>query len=123
MYLPSPCAIGMVNRSLLANKLVKGVLLFFTIRSVHLQTNRNVSFLINAPGRRFDSTNIWNPLHIPNIGIPFIDAFFTAFMIGECDAIIPALNLSPNENPPGTIIASNLSRLSLLYQTYSIGIS
>ena len=50
--------------------------------------------LFGSPGTNPDSTNIWAPLHIPNIGFPFLDSFFNTSIMGSSDAMTPALDRS-----------------------------
>ena len=74
----------------MVNSWVHAVSTFSTRRVCSRQTNVRWSFLIIAPGSRWASARIWNPLQIPSTGIPPRAASTTDCITGANRLIAPA---------------------------------
>ena len=61
-----------------------------TMRSTGLETKLSPAFRISAPGRRWLSQRIWNPLQMPSTGPPSAAWRCTACMTGLNRAMAPA---------------------------------
>ena len=68
----------------------ENLLVLTTLRFTFSHLNSSLEFFNKAPSKRLHSVKIWNPLHMPIIGTPFLACLMTSLIAGDLEAIIPA---------------------------------